>query len=147
MQAFVIYAAMPGDANLDNKVDINDLTIVLAHYNQTGMTWTQGEFTGERHGRHQRPDDCAGALRPDPRRGQRRQFLRRARAGQLDAVGAGGSSACWPTAGGDGRDGRRQPNLSARWDRVSTHQEVTTFPQRIHPPCSIALFCSLSSRC
>ena len=45
-QAFVIYAAMPGDANLDGKVDINDLTIVLAHYNQTGMTWTQGEFTG-----------------------------------------------------------------------------------------------------
>ena len=35
-----------GDANLDGKVDINDLTIVLAHYNQTGMTWTDGEFTG-----------------------------------------------------------------------------------------------------
>ena len=38
--------AMPGDANLDQKVDINDLTIVLANYNQAGMTWTQGEFTG-----------------------------------------------------------------------------------------------------
>ena len=47
MQAFVIYAPLPGDANLDGKVDINDLTIVLANYNQTGMTWTQGEFTGD----------------------------------------------------------------------------------------------------
>jgi hypothetical protein len=35
-----------GDANLDGQVDINDLTVVLAHYNQSGMTWTQGEFTG-----------------------------------------------------------------------------------------------------
>ena len=39
--------ALPGDANLDGKVDINDLTIVLANYGQTGMTWTQGEFTGD----------------------------------------------------------------------------------------------------
>ena len=37
---------LKGDANLDGKVDINDLTIVLAHYNQTGQTWTDGEFTG-----------------------------------------------------------------------------------------------------
>ena len=46
MQAFVIYAPLPGDANLDNKVDINDLTIVLTNFDRTGMTWTQGEFTG-----------------------------------------------------------------------------------------------------
>ena len=38
---------MPGDANGDGRVDINDLTIVLAHYNQTGMVWSQGEFTGD----------------------------------------------------------------------------------------------------
>ena len=38
--------AMPGDANLDGRVDINDLSIVLVHYNQTGMPWAQGEFTG-----------------------------------------------------------------------------------------------------
>ncbi len=44
-KAFLL-TALPGDANLDGKVDINDLTIVLAHYNQTGMTWGQGEFTG-----------------------------------------------------------------------------------------------------
>ncbi len=28
-------------------MDINDLTIVLSNYNQTGMTWSQGEFTGD----------------------------------------------------------------------------------------------------
>ena len=44
MPSFVLTA--PGDANYDGKVDINDLTIVLAHYNQGGMTWAQGEFTG-----------------------------------------------------------------------------------------------------
>ena len=38
---------IPGDANYDGKVDINDLTIVLAHYGQTGMTWADGEFTGD----------------------------------------------------------------------------------------------------
>jgi hypothetical protein len=38
--------AIPGDANCDGRVDINDLTIVLANYNTTGTTWTQGEFTG-----------------------------------------------------------------------------------------------------
>ena len=37
---------MPGDANLDDRVDINDLTVVLAHYGQAGMGWSQGEFTG-----------------------------------------------------------------------------------------------------
>ena len=39
---------MPGDANLDGRVDINDLTIVLAHYGQTGgMNWGTGEFNGD----------------------------------------------------------------------------------------------------
>ena len=36
----------PGDANGDGRVDINDLTIVLAHYGQTGESWSTGEFTG-----------------------------------------------------------------------------------------------------
>ena len=44
MPSFVL--TTPGDANFDGRVDINDLTIVLANYNQTGMTWAQGEFTG-----------------------------------------------------------------------------------------------------
>ena len=46
MTSYLLTPAMPGDANLDGKVDINDLTVVLANYNQTGMTWSQGEFTG-----------------------------------------------------------------------------------------------------
>ena len=47
MPALVLRQSLPGDANLDGTVDINDLTIVLAHYNQTGMTWTTGDFTGD----------------------------------------------------------------------------------------------------
>jgi hypothetical protein len=42
-----VIPVFPGDANGDGRVDINDLTIVLAHYNQTGMVWSQGEFTGD----------------------------------------------------------------------------------------------------
>ena len=28
-------------------MDINDLTIVLANYNKSGMTWSKGDFTGD----------------------------------------------------------------------------------------------------
>jgi hypothetical protein len=42
-----ISIALPGDAELDGKVDVNDLTIVLAHYGQTGMSWTTGDFEGD----------------------------------------------------------------------------------------------------
>ena len=38
---------MPGDADLDGRVDVNDLTVVLADYGQTGV-WSQGNFiTGD----------------------------------------------------------------------------------------------------
>ena len=38
--AFLLTAVLLGDANLDGKVDINDLTIVLANYGQSaGMSW------------------------------------------------------------------------------------------------------------
>jgi probable HAF family extracellular repeat protein len=46
VQAFVLRAPLPGDANLDGRVDINDLTVVLAHFGQSGLTWATGEFTG-----------------------------------------------------------------------------------------------------
>jgi hypothetical protein len=38
---------LPGDANGDGRVDINDLTIVLANYNKAGLGWANGEFTGD----------------------------------------------------------------------------------------------------
>ena len=44
---FVIRARLLGDANGDGTVDVNDLTIVLSHYGQTGMTWSQGNFVGD----------------------------------------------------------------------------------------------------
>jgi T5SS/PEP-CTERM-associated repeat protein len=36
---------LPGDANLDGRVDINDLSVVLTNFGGTGMTWAQGDFT------------------------------------------------------------------------------------------------------
>ena len=47
MPAAVLAHGLDGDANQDGRVDINDLTIVLAHYGQTGQTWGDGEFTGD----------------------------------------------------------------------------------------------------
>jgi hypothetical protein len=38
---------LPGDANLDGKVDVNDLTIVLANFGQTGCAWSQGCMDGD----------------------------------------------------------------------------------------------------
>ena len=40
-------AVMPGDANRDGRVDINDLTVVLSDWGRTGATWTQGDFNGD----------------------------------------------------------------------------------------------------
>ena len=41
-------STIPGDANLDGKVDVNDLTIVLANFGQTtGMNWSTGDFNGD----------------------------------------------------------------------------------------------------
>jgi hypothetical protein len=40
-----VAAAIPGDVNLDGRVDINDLTIVLANYGKSaGMTWGTGDI-------------------------------------------------------------------------------------------------------
>ena len=36
-QSFLLAPFLPGNANLDGKVDINDLTIVLARYGQSGI--------------------------------------------------------------------------------------------------------------
>jgi uncharacterized repeat protein (TIGR03803 family) len=37
----------PGDANLDGRVDVNDLTIVLTNCGQTVASWSQGDFTAD----------------------------------------------------------------------------------------------------
>jgi hypothetical protein len=42
MAAIILQEQLAGDANGDGKVDINDLTIVLANYGQSGLTWSQG---------------------------------------------------------------------------------------------------------
>ena len=48
VQAFSLQALLPGDANEDGKVDVNDLTKVLTSYNQTvGMDWTTGDFNND----------------------------------------------------------------------------------------------------
>ena len=44
MPDVLLQPSLVGDANLDGKVDINDLTIVLTHYGQTAGTWTTGDF-------------------------------------------------------------------------------------------------------
>ena len=38
---------LPGDVNLDGRVDVNDLTIVLNNFGDTGCTWTQGCMNGD----------------------------------------------------------------------------------------------------
>jgi hypothetical protein len=43
----LVTATMPGDANGDGKTDINDLTVVLANYNQTGMGLENGDMNGD----------------------------------------------------------------------------------------------------
>ena len=47
--SYLLTPAMPGDGNLDGRVDINDLTIVLSHFGQTGATWSTGDFVGDGH--------------------------------------------------------------------------------------------------
>jgi hypothetical protein len=42
------HVVLPGDANRDGKVDINDLTRVLTSYNDSsGATWDIGDFNGD----------------------------------------------------------------------------------------------------
>ena len=44
---YLLRPAIPGDANLDGRVDINDLTLVLSNLGQTGASWLTGDFTGD----------------------------------------------------------------------------------------------------
>jgi hypothetical protein len=38
---------LPGEVIADGKVDINDLTIVLTNFGQTGVAWSQGSIDGD----------------------------------------------------------------------------------------------------
>ena len=39
-------AVLPGDANVDGKVDSADMTIVLNHFGMINAGWTNGNFDG-----------------------------------------------------------------------------------------------------
>ena len=46
--AFFTLMPLPGDANGDGVVDVNDLTIVLSNFNNTvGADWSVGDFNGD----------------------------------------------------------------------------------------------------
>ena len=47
MPAVILQPQVPGDANGDGQVDVNDLTIVLTNFGQTGTTWGTGDFNGD----------------------------------------------------------------------------------------------------
>jgi probable HAF family extracellular repeat protein len=47
IHAVLLTPAVPGDANGDGRVDINDLTIVLADFGCSGMNWFGGDFNGD----------------------------------------------------------------------------------------------------
>jgi hypothetical protein len=48
LPAMILRSDLLGDANMDRKVDINDLTKVLTSYNQTdGMSWSTGDFNND----------------------------------------------------------------------------------------------------
>jgi probable HAF family extracellular repeat protein len=46
-QGFLLAPALPGDANLDGRVDVNDLTVVLTNFGRSGATWATGDFVGD----------------------------------------------------------------------------------------------------
>ena len=46
--AYTQRTVLPGDANGDGRVDVNDLTIVLSNFGKTtGMSWGTGDFNGD----------------------------------------------------------------------------------------------------
>ena len=47
MPAIDMEPSLQGDCNLDGRVDINDLTIVLSHYGLADMTWKTGDLIGD----------------------------------------------------------------------------------------------------
>ncbi len=46
-QPYSQVAPLPGDVNLDGRVDVNDLTIVLTNFGKSGMAWNEGDLNGD----------------------------------------------------------------------------------------------------
>jgi len=42
-----LFVSYYGDANLDGKVDFNDLVILARHFGMSGATWANGDFDGD----------------------------------------------------------------------------------------------------
>ena len=97
-QAYVLSLAqaVPGDANLDGKVDVNDLTIVLSTSARQRDELGHGRLQRRRQSRRQRPDDHPLALWPDGEHFHQRRPFRRARTRRLVllAMAAAAVSAC-----------------------------------------------------
>ena len=83
---FTIAYTLYGDANLDGKVDVNDLTIVLSNFGKTRHDVEQGRLQLRRQSGHQRPDHRAERIsgRASDRRPSQRAWCRNHRA------------CCWP---------------------------------------------------
>jgi hypothetical protein len=43
----LVRASLPGDANLDNAVNLQDFNILASNFGQSGRTWVQADFTGD----------------------------------------------------------------------------------------------------
>ena len=97
-------AADPGDANGDGQVNVNDLTVVLSHFNQTGCTWSQGSMDGDPTGRVD-VNDLTIVL---------------SNFGQGTAAGAGSLRPCRSPA----RSFWRRPPLRFCWDRSLAARRV-----------------------
>ena len=44
--SLILVAAHVGDSTLDGKIDIQDLNKVVAHWQHTGLLWSDGDTTG-----------------------------------------------------------------------------------------------------
>ncbi len=46
LDSLTLFATLPGDANLDLKVDDADLSLLLTNFGSSGAAWIDGDFTG-----------------------------------------------------------------------------------------------------
>ena len=84
--AFLLTPAMPGDANVDGRVDINDLTIVLSNFGSANMNWFSGDFNGDGKVDVKRPDHRVEPLRPEPWHVRRHRRCRHPRTRHIGSV-------------------------------------------------------------